>query len=104
MGKTTCVALIDSCSLWVRRLLSQPFDFSQAFDQALKNIIVALPNRPARESSDDAVSRISQEPLQAPNSHTRCIIARTLVASENSPATLGPLAPTASITWYPWKE
>ncbi|KAK0507524.1 hypothetical protein JMJ35_010047 [Cladonia borealis] len=36
-------------------LLSQPFDFSQAFDQALKNIIVAIPNRPARESSDDAM-------------------------------------------------
>ncbi|SLM39089.1 dna replication licensing factor mcm3 [Lasallia pustulata] len=36
-------------------LLQTPFDFSQAFDQALKNIIVALPNRPATESSDDAM-------------------------------------------------
>ena len=39
-------------------LLQAPFDYSQAFDQALKNIIVALPNRPARESSDDVVSRL----------------------------------------------
>ena len=38
-------------------LLQAPFDFSQAFDQALKNTIVALPNRPARESSEDVVSR-----------------------------------------------
>ena len=38
-------------------LLQAPFDYSQAFDQALKNTIVALPNRPARESSDDVVSR-----------------------------------------------
>ena len=37
-------------------LLQTPFDFSQAFDQALKNTIVALPNRPAREASDDVVS------------------------------------------------
>ena len=38
-------------------LLQAPFDFSRAFDQALKNTIVALPNRPAREASDDVVSR-----------------------------------------------
>lgn len=36
-------------------LLQAPFDFSQAFDQALKNTIIALPNRPAREASDDVV-------------------------------------------------
>ena len=36
-------------------LLQAPFDFSQAFDQALKNTIVALPNRPAREAGDDVV-------------------------------------------------
>ena len=37
------------------RLLQTPFDFSQAFDQALKNFIVALPNRPTKESSDEVV-------------------------------------------------
>ncbi|KAI4216125.1 MAG: hypothetical protein LQ351_001625 [Letrouitia transgressa] len=36
-------------------LLQSPFDFSQAFDQALKNVIVALPNRPAIESAQDAI-------------------------------------------------
>ncbi|MCJ1365799.1 MCM DNA helicase complex subunit [Acarospora aff. strigata] len=37
-------------------LLQSPFDHVQAFDQALKNIITTLPNRPAKETSDDAVS------------------------------------------------
>ncbi|KAL9044401.1 MAG: hypothetical protein Q9214_002458 [Letrouitia sp. 1 TL-2023] len=36
-------------------LLQSPFDFSQAFDQALKNVIIALPNRPAIESAQDAI-------------------------------------------------
>ena len=39
-------------------LLQAPFDFSQAFDQALKNTVVALPNRPAREAGDDVVRRL----------------------------------------------
>lgn len=39
-------------------LLQAPFDYSQAFDQALKNTIVALPHRPAREAADDVVSRL----------------------------------------------
>ena len=41
--------------LFFYRLLQAPFDFSQAFDQALKKIVVALPNRPSKESSDDTV-------------------------------------------------
>ncbi|MCJ1396303.1 MCM DNA helicase complex subunit [Xylographa bjoerkii] len=36
-------------------LLQTPFDFSQAFDQALKRVIATLPNRPAKESSDDVM-------------------------------------------------
>ncbi|KAI4133599.1 MAG: hypothetical protein LQ338_000111 [Usnochroma carphineum] len=36
-------------------LLHTPFDFSQAFDQALKNVVSALPNRPQAESSPDAM-------------------------------------------------
>lgn len=39
------------------RLLQSPFDFSQAFDQALKQIVVAIPNRPSKESSEDAVRK-----------------------------------------------
>ncbi|KAI4096292.1 MAG: hypothetical protein LQ344_001118 [Seirophora lacunosa] len=34
-------------------LLHTPFDFSQEFDQALKNIVGALPNRPQAEASPD---------------------------------------------------
>ena len=45
-------------------LLQAPFDFSQAFDQALKNTIVALPNRPAREASDDVVSFLRSKSYQ----------------------------------------
>ncbi|KAL8720752.1 MAG: hypothetical protein Q9225_002418 [Loekoesia sp. 1 TL-2023] len=36
-------------------LLHTPFDYSQAFDQALKNVVTALPNRPRIESSPDAM-------------------------------------------------
>ncbi|MCJ1294561.1 MCM DNA helicase complex subunit [Xylographa carneopallida] len=36
-------------------LLQTPFDFSQAFDQALKRVITTLPNRTAKESSDDVM-------------------------------------------------
>lgn len=44
-----------TCMLTLHSLLNQPFDFSQAFDRALKNIIKTLPNRPAHESADDTV-------------------------------------------------
>ncbi|KAH0534029.1 hypothetical protein FGG08_007364 [Glutinoglossum americanum] len=37
------------------RLLQLPFDYVSAFDQALKNIVTAIPNRPARETADDTV-------------------------------------------------
>lgn len=36
-------------------LLNQPFDFSQAFNQALYNVVKALPNRPSNETTDDSV-------------------------------------------------
>jgi len=41
--------------LTIRRLLNNPFDFAQAFNQALKNIVIALPNRPPRETAEDVV-------------------------------------------------
>ncbi|RJE22115.1 hypothetical protein PHISCL_05554 [Aspergillus sclerotialis] len=34
-------------------LLTQPFDYSQAFDRALKDVIKTLPGRPSRETDDD---------------------------------------------------
>ncbi|KAL9030606.1 MAG: hypothetical protein Q9196_001287 [Gyalolechia fulgens] len=36
-------------------LLNTPFDYSQAFDQALKNMVMALPSRPSNQSSSDAM-------------------------------------------------
>lgn len=37
-------------------LLSNPFDYSLAFNQALKNVVQALPNRPSKETAEDVVS------------------------------------------------
>lgn len=36
-------------------LLNQPFDWTFAFDNALKNIVATLPNRPSKESAEDVV-------------------------------------------------
>lgn len=40
-------------------ILNQPFDFSQAFDRAVKNIVNTLGNRPAHETAEDTVSQLS---------------------------------------------
>ena len=37
-------------------LLFKPFDHVIAFDQALKDVVKTLPNRPPKETSDEAVS------------------------------------------------
>ncbi|KAK2758188.1 MCM DNA helicase complex subunit [Arachnomyces sp. PD_36] len=34
-------------------LLNLPFDYSQAFDKALKEVVATLPNRPAKETDED---------------------------------------------------
>ncbi|KAF2151814.1 DNA replication licensing factor mcm3 [Myriangium duriaei CBS 260.36] len=36
-------------------LLSAPFDFSQAFDRALKNIVKTIPDRPSHETAEETV-------------------------------------------------
>lgn len=36
-------------------LLSSPFDYTMAFDRALKNIVTTLPNRPPRETAEDVM-------------------------------------------------
>ncbi len=36
-------------------LLSQPFDYSQAFDQALKNIVATIPNATPQQTSEDTM-------------------------------------------------
>jgi hypothetical protein len=52
-----CQLHIDS---WVSfSLLSSPFDYSQAFDRALKEVVKTLPSRPAKETSDEAVRIIA---------------------------------------------
>jgi DNA replication licensing factor MCM3 len=38
-------------------LLNQPFDYSQAFDRALKNIVNTLGNRPAFETAEETVGQ-----------------------------------------------
>lgn len=40
----------------VYSILNQPFDFSQAFDRALKNIVNTLGSRPAQETAEDTAS------------------------------------------------
>jgi MCM N-terminal domain len=40
-------------------LLFFPFDHVQVFDQALKDVVKTLPNRPAKETSDEAVRSVS---------------------------------------------
>jgi len=42
--------------MWCR-LLNNPFDFSQAFNQALKNIVNALPNRKPAETAEETVGQ-----------------------------------------------
>ncbi|GAT27498.1 DNA replication licensing factor Mcm3 [Aspergillus luchuensis] len=36
-------------------LLTSPYEYSDAFEKALKEIIKTLPNRPSRETGDDVV-------------------------------------------------
>ncbi|PNS15659.1 hypothetical protein CAC42_4111 [Sphaceloma murrayae] len=36
-------------------LLNQPFDFSQAFDRALKNVVNTIPDRPSHETAEDTM-------------------------------------------------
>jgi hypothetical protein len=38
------------------RLLTSPFEWSQAFDRALKDVVKTLPSRPSSESADEVVS------------------------------------------------
>jgi hypothetical protein len=38
-------------------LLMSPFEYTEAFNKALKNVIKTLPNRPARETAEDVVGR-----------------------------------------------
>lgn len=66
------------------RLLQAPFDYSQAFDLALKHTVVAIPNRPAREAAEDVVRNPPSRVRIYVADLYRCIIVLLLVALENS--------------------
>ena len=40
-------------------ILYQPFDFSPCFDEALKQVIATLPNRPPKETADNTVCSVA---------------------------------------------
>jgi DNA replicative helicase MCM subunit Mcm2 (Cdc46/Mcm family) len=67
-------------------LLSQPFDYSAAFNQALKNIVKALSNRPAHESGEDVVRWARPQCSWTVLTLFRCTIAHTRAASASSRA------------------
>lgn len=70
-------------------LLNQPFDYSQAFDRALKNIVKTLGNRPAFETADETVrlGGICAQETSA-DQQPRCTIAHTSAVSANMHAIL----------------
>lgn len=43
-------------------LLTSPFDYSEAFDRALKDVVKTLPMRPAKELGDEVVSNSILKP------------------------------------------
>jgi hypothetical protein len=47
--------MVTNVSDHLYSLLNDPFQFAPCFDKALKNVIAALPDRPSKESGDDAV-------------------------------------------------
>ena len=68
-------------------LLNNPFEHSQAFDAALKNVVAEIPNRPPAESAADVVcSRVP--PYKSHNSLIldRCTIAPSSAVLANMPA------------------
>lgn len=85
------------------RLLNNPFDFSQAFNQALKNIVNALPNRKPAETAEETVKHSGSEASRTSADPVRCTTAHTLGASENIHAILEALRPHISTTWYRWR-
>jgi DNA replicative helicase MCM subunit Mcm2 (Cdc46/Mcm family) len=85
-------------------LLNQPFDYSQAFDRALKNIVNTLGNRPAFETAEETVSWIKYNGNNVrTNVAFRCITAHISAVSASSHATLALSLHITSTTWCLWK-
>ena len=85
-------------------LLNQPFDYSQAFDRALKNIVNTLGNRPAFETAEETVRKTAWKCRKHRTDSTiRCTIAHTSAVSDNSRAILAHSHHSTSTTWCLWK-
>ena len=85
-------------------LLNQPFDYSQAFDRALKNIVNTLGNRPAFETAEETVGQTAINCKEhRTNATTRCTTAHTLAVSVNLLAILAHSLHNTSTTWCLWK-
>lgn len=85
-------------------LLTSPFDWTQAFDRALKDVIKTLPNRPSSETADEVVSFFrSVKPLTY-LMHTRIITVLTSAHLGNSHVTLELSDPHTLTEWFPLRE
>ena len=86
-------------------LLMSPFEYTEAFNKALKNVIKTLPNRPARETAEDVVSRpYTRTVLQEfPNKHRSHTTAHSSAPSARMLATREHSARLTSIAWCPLK-
>jgi DNA replication licensing factor MCM3 len=83
-------------------ILYQPFDFSLCFDEALKQVIATLPNRPPKETAEDTVSLLLQTRKFIANAG-RYTTAPTPAASEKMPAIQERSAPPYSTAWCHWR-
>lgn len=64
MQTTLFTGFEDFCSfLQLYSLLTTPFDYSQAFDRALKDVVKSLPNRPSKETADEVVCSSRIDPI-----------------------------------------
>lgn len=85
-------------------MLNIPFEYSQAFDLALKNVVRALPNRPASESDEEVVCRLSIDHPVMETGHSltypdnRYTTVLLSAVSESLPATLERSVPAISTT------
>lgn len=51
-----------------------PFEYTEAFNKALKNVIKTLPNRPARETAEDVVGNPYKKILRYMLIHTAVLL------------------------------
>lgn len=82
------------------RLLNEPFDYTLAFNQALKNVVDALPNLPPKESREDVVSKPNAQKSETMLTRTsRCTTVHSPAVLVNIAAILVHFVLHISITW-----